>query len=187
MTNQQYIIIFQFSDSTNIRNHPLTGLSLSTIAKNVDNNQKHFSIDIFDFNNSCKGLLQKDSVALSAYYYSNCHEVRTKLRYTEPVIKSTLKPSIDMNIELPKEHKDYSRIDVPMHHSHRKEIFNIIPVTSVKIIEDPLLHRITPIEEAPSRKYHSTILLQHVNKTILVNATLHPPTTMYHFIFILKK
>lgn len=135
------------SDSTNIYNHPLAAFNLSTIAKNIDNSPKNFSIDILDY----KGLLQKDSVALSAYYYSNCHEVREKFRYTEPVIKSTLKPLIDMNIELPKEHKDYSRIDMPMHHSHRKEIFNIIPVPSVKIIEDPFLHRISPIEEAPSR------------------------------------
>ena len=133
---------------------------MSTIAKNIDNSPKNFSIDILDY----KGLLQKDSVALSAYYYSNCHEVREKFRYTEPVIKSTLKPLIDMNIELPKEHKDYSRIDMPMHHSHRKEIFNIIPVPSVKIIEDPFLHRISPIEEAPSRKYNSIILRQNETK-----------------------
>ena len=88
-----------------------------------------------------------------------------------------------MNIELPKEHKDYSRIDMPMHHSHRKEIFNIIPVPSVKIIEDPFLHRISPIEEAPSRKYNSIILRQ--NETIFVNTTLHLGTSIYHFNFIL--
>ena len=154
--------LFRFSESTNIYNHPLAAFNLSTIAKNIDNSPKNFSIDILDY----KGLLQKDSVALSAYYYSNCHEVREKFRYTEPVIKSTLKPLIDMNIELPKEHKDYSRIDMPMHHSHRKEIFNIIPVPSVKIIEDPFLHRISPIEEAPSRKYNSIILRQNETKII---------------------
>ena len=151
---------------------------MSTIAKNIDNSPKNFSIDILDY----KGLLQKDSVALSAYYYSNCHEVREKFRYTEPVIKSTLKPLIDMNIELPKEHKDYSRIDMPMHHSHRKEIFNIIPVPSVKIIEDPFLHRISPIEEAPSRKYNSIILRQNETKIL---TTLHLGTSIYHFNFIL--
>ena len=177
--------LFRFSDSTNIYNHPLAAFSLSTIAKNIDNSQKNCSIDILEFTNSYKGLLQKDSVALSAYYYSNFHEVREKFRYTEPVIKSTLKPLIDMNIELPKEHKNYSRIDMPMHHSHRKEIFNIIPVPSVRRIEDPLLHGISPIEEAPSRKYNSNILRQNETKIIFYYPTYRP--SMYHFIFILKK
>jgi len=131
---------------------PLSYISEIKTDKNLVRKHERRTNSLLDTNiiNNCFGnLLQIETIQFSSFYYSNrTHE---KLQScNDYVIDYKVKPLSDISFELPNRFKYSNIIEEPINNKSRNEIFYINPTPGLKIISDPLLPKMAPIEDAPN-------------------------------------
>ena len=101
---------------------------------------------------SLGSLCQLDAIRLSSIYYSKCPiQVDSSLSYNPSETYYKVKPLHGINLELPCVQKD--SIQEPTDNQTKGEIFYINPVSETKIISDPRLPNMAPVEDAPTGKW----------------------------------
>jgi hypothetical protein len=107
----------------------------------------------YKFIDSIENLVQRDTIQLSANYYSNLYfEKPDAQAYKTSVIGYIVQPLSKISFELPCAIKDYNKLEEPKENINKNDVFYINPMPEFKIISDPLSPKKAPVEEAPNGK-----------------------------------